>query len=843
MATHGELWAVELEACGLTSTDIGDPEAPPPPPHARASPRVPAQIQPTPASKDSINADLTTRQLPSPLPADIEDTRQPQETASKERALPARPGVEVPFPLHSETQRRQQQPYASSCWPVRVSAAHPLCARLQAIEATYPLPSIPGPSMHASSTERPTSSHSSGTSNAVVNSTDIHVNHAHIGEPLECHSGGPPFSEGGLAPPQFLSLGCQSATADLWPGFCSYSKSSAAPGCSSVEAADGDASHQVSGEAVKNEDDWWLWQAADKDGQSPLGRVQSAVDHRTNQTRPSNARSADTCESRGAPPRGEGMVTQFDSSDRWPSHQVPPPNGMYARLDSVVIHSSGAGGEAACKEEMHVMPPVPLEALPQRLPLDGSQLHGGYTDVIDRENTLSLCGGQMNCDGASFYASSTTSCCSSSPYTSPSSPSASADNEEPSCLHLSREDLVPSRLNGKEGTSWHHQQQQQHQEQPKQQQQQQQQQQFSCMNPATPEVGQEEDYGPWCSAAVVASPSESPAGTLRHPPGPPRRRSRSRSSSSSNSSTGGEDTCVSGGLWRTSLNQSTPRFPGRSFPLSFSRRPLRNLSNKSTKRVGGYQGGHVRIQFDEDNGVDGGFLSIHRSQGKPGARTPRTRKSPQVSFGSGRKSVVSRVDSSMAKMYDRLQQQLEKQEGAVEGVRTPELKLEVEELRKRRLAEPMRQRLLRQYTEHLRRLDAAKAEAFMAEERSDKIRPLLVKVVMAASKLRSLQSSESWREYVGAAVTDVDADLSIFVNNFGEDLTTVEGENEVSSSRAAAGRGICAGFWKRRSVAGAFLALMLLYLVVIAGVVFWLQHTGSTNSAPAPAITRQQRLL
>ncbi|KAL8441997.1 hypothetical protein Emag_006742 [Eimeria magna] len=829
MADHGELWAVEPEGGSLSP--IEDPEAPLPQPHPRSSPRLSAQIHLTTSSKDFINAESTWR-LPSSRPGD-KDSWQSQEPASEDQA-PASFAVEVPphFQMQQKQTPLETEAHGSGFWPVRVSAAHPLCAGPQAVEAAHPLPSSPSPSMHEAFPGRPACSHSSttgrseeagGTSSAFAKSSSSPLNHAHLGDPSRTHSEGSPSSQGGQPPPQFFSLDCHSAAADLWSGFCSHSKGSISDKvCSGVPSAHADVLQVASSKLMKDEDDWW-WQGTDKDAKTRPDQVQSVVDQWTIQTKRPPARSVGTSESRGAPPREEGLVTQFDCSNRWPSHQVSAPGETYVHLDSVVIHTSGGGGGAACGEEMPVRTPMlALEALPQGASLGGSQSDGVYAEVSSgTKNALACCGQSMSADAAS-YASSTTSCCSSSPYTSPSSPAASAEGEEPSGLHISTEELEPC-LDGSEGASW------------------QQQQQLSCLNPAAPEVGQDEDYGPWCSAAVVAPPSDPAAPTVLDQPSPPRRRSRSSSSSSSSSS--GEDSCERVGSWAGSLNQSYPRFTGRAHPLSSSRRRLQNLSSR---KGSGCHGQHVQIQFDEDGGVDGGFLSIQRPHGKSGGRTPHTRRSSQLSVGINGRSSISRVNSSMAKMYDRLQQQLEKQEGGVEGryaaARTPELKLEVEELRKRRLAEPMRQRLLRQYTEHLRRLDSAKAEAVRAEERSDKIRPLLVQVVMAASKLRSLQSSESWREYVGAAVTDVDADLSAFMNNFGEDLSTVEAEEE-GLSGAAAGRGICGGFWKRRSIASAFMALMLFYLVVIAGVVIWLQQTGTNNTAPSPASTKHQPLL
>ncbi|KAL8270590.1 hypothetical protein Esti_005489 [Eimeria stiedai] len=822
MADLGDLWVVELEAGGLIPTDIGDPEAPLPQPHARLSPTLSAQNHQATLSKNFIAAE-STWQLHASRRGDKESWQQ-QEAALKERP-PARLGGEVPTP--SQTQQQQPQleadSHGSNFWPVRVSAAHPVYASPQLVEVRHPLPSSLSPPAHASSTDRPTCNDSSaavkrgeacGTSSAFANSTSSHLTHSG-GVP----SSGLPSSEVRQPPPQFFPFDCPSAAADLWSGCCSYSRASIpGRGLPAVQTAQADPSQSASKETVKNEGDWW-WQLADKDAEAQPGPVRSGVNQWTTQTRPPPASYVGTSGGRGAPPRGEGMVTQFDSSERWPSQQASAPGGVYVHLDSVVVHSSGGRGGAAPSEQMPTMlPMLPLEALRQLAPLSSSQLHGVYEEVSGERKDAPLHCGQLVSGDVASYASSTTSCGSSSPYTSPISPAASAESQEASALHLPREELEP-RLSGNEGASW-------------------QQQQLSCLKPAAPEVevGGEEDYGPWCSAAVVTLSSDPAAATPHHQASPPLRRSRSSSNSN-------EDFCGSDGSWLASFNQSNPLFTGRSYPLSASRRRQQHLCNRRVSRA---HGQHVQMQFDEDEGVDGGFLSIQRPPSKSGVRTPHARRSSLLSFGTGGRRVVSRVNSSIAKMYDRLQQQLEKQEGGVEGrggaVRTPELKLEVEELRKRRLAEPMRQRLLRQYTEHLRKLDAAKAEAVRAEERPDKIRPLLVKVAMAASKLRCLQSSESWREYVGAAVTDVDADLSVFMNNFGVDPSTVEVENE-GISGAAAGNGICGGFWKGGSVAGAFMALMLLYLVVIAGAVFWLQQTGTTNSAFSPPPTKQQSSL
>lgn len=91
----------------------------------------------------------------------------------------------------------------------------------------------------------------------------------------------------------------------------------------------------------------------------------------------------------------------------------------------------------------------------------------------------------------------------------------------------------------------------------------------------------------------------------------------------------------------------------------------------------------------------------------------------------------------------------------------------------------------------------------------------------------------SWREYVGAPVTDVDADLMSFMANFGEDLVSIAAEEDANASTKD---GLCSRFWKRRTVAGVFLALMVLYLVVIAGVVVWLQQAGGNYYAPASSM-------
>lgn len=62
--------------------------------------------------------------------------------------------------------------------------------------------------------------------------------------------------------------------------------------------------------------------------------------------------------------------------------------------------------------------------------------------------------------------------------------------------------------------------------------------------------------------------------------------------------------------------------------------------------------------------------------------------------------------------------------------------------RKARLSEPLRRRLLQQYTNCLRVLDRAKENAAQCEEEPDSLHPRLVQVALAASKLRSLQTSQ-----------------------------------------------------------------------------------------------------
>lgn len=236
--------------------------------------------------------------------------------------------------------------------------------------------------------------------------------------------------------------------------------------------------------------------------------------------------------------------------------------------------------------------------------------------------------------------------------------------------------------------------------------------------------------------------------------------------------------------------------------------------------------GHVCVQFEEDD-MDKGFISIHQRRQRPSAQELPLRKIQQRSAGRG--AYHASVPSSRA--HRRIQEQLSRK-GQRDGSykEACHMKLEMEEgLRKQRLAQPMRQRLLRQYTEHLRKLDAVKAQASRCEEEADKLRPLLTKVALAASKLRALQSSGSWKEYVGAPVTDVDADLTSFMANFGEDFGSTTAEGDLSSST---GSGLCSHFWKRRTVSGIFLALMVLYLVVIGGVFVWLQQAGSNYYAP-----------
>lgn len=87
----------------------------------------------------------------------------------------------------------------------------------------------------------------------------------------------------------------------------------------------------------------------------------------------------------------------------------------------------------------------------------------------------------------------------------------------------------------------------------------------------------------------------------------------------------------------------------------------------------------------------------------------------------------------------------------------------------------------------------------------------------------------SWREYLGASVTDVDADIANFMTSFGEDLANLEANDAAIASK---GSPACSRFWKRRTLAGAFLTLMVLYIVVIGGVFVWL-HQGGPTFAPA----------
>lgn len=242
-----------------------------------------------------------------------------------------------------------------------------------------------------------------------------------------------------------------------------------------------------------------------------------------------------------------------------------------------------------------------------------------------------------------------------------------------------------------------------------------------------------EAFGPWCRANGAKMGQGAPSANIDHSfaSSASSSESSSGSSSGSDSSSGSSSDSSSGS--RLSFAGPQQRRSAESHRQAPRRRPISRGDRSSSETKG-----HVSVHFD-DTALDEGFVRINRH--KPGMRAQAllSRRTQQQLGG----VAASQLTQPGSRVYWQMQKHLFKhgeangdQEGALQA------KLQVEEgLRKQRLAEPMRQRLLRQYTEDLRRLDAAKAEANRCEEQADKLRPLLVKVVLAASKLKTLQSS------------------------------------------------------------------------------------------------------
>ncbi|OEH79256.1 transmembrane protein [Cyclospora cayetanensis] len=236
---------------------------------------------------------------------------------------------------------------------------------------------------------------------------------------------------------------------------------------------------------------------------------------------------------------------------------------------------------------------------------------------------------------------------------------------------------------------------------------------------------------------------------------------------------------------------------------------------------------HFSVRFLVDEDVDSGYLSRPRQRQRPAP----------YAFAIGEEGQTHsrfRVSGRLLRRGVNQEQPGGKAGGRAERVLAKLTESDIAEgQRKQRLAEPMRRRLLLQYTELLRKLDAAKVDAVKNQDAAgDTFQQTLVKVMLAGSKLKALQNSGSWREYMGASVTDVDSDISVFLSNFGTDVSEVASQVDAACSVANASTNCLWTCWKRTGLGGVLASFLVLYLLSIAAVVVWLQlHAETLNRA------------
>ncbi|CDI77812.1 hypothetical protein, conserved [Eimeria acervulina] len=227
--------------------------------------------------------------------------------------------------------------------------------------------------------------------------------------------------------------------------------------------------------------------------------------------------------------------------------------------------------------------------------------------------------------------------------------------------------------------------------------------------------------------------------------------SSSRSSSSSSSSSSDTSDPEKGRLL-VAVHSPKRRFKTAGTPMARRRHFNQKYSSSSSSSSSNSK--HFTVHF-ADGDLDSGLLRLSRATGLNGdvgvsvqcsdsaaSYSSRAQSDDRQFFASSQqKQQQQRVQGSAdSRREGRLQQQLRMQLRASSTAAQAEV--EESSSRKERLKGPMRQRLLRQYTEHLNKLHAAKEEARRAEETPEALQPRLVRVVMEGSKLKALQSSK-----------------------------------------------------------------------------------------------------
>ncbi|CDJ57691.1 hypothetical protein, conserved [Eimeria maxima] len=233
-----------------------------------------------------------------------------------------------------------------------------------------------------------------------------------------------------------------------------------------------------------------------------------------------------------------------------------------------------------------------------------------------------------------------------------------------------------------------------------------------------------------------------------------RRRAIFSSSSSSSSSRSSSDTSDSEkGQPLVTVHSQKRKGKGGGTLIARRRQFNQKYIGSSTTSSGSSK--HFTVHF-EDLGLDCGLLKVGRRQQLAGGRAAvgvsRQCEQANGSRLSGdekdqsnshfvlrsQRPVLERADS---RRHGRLQLQTQAA-GSAGAATATAAEADSSSSRRQRLTEPMRQRLLRQYTQHLNRLHAAKEEARRSEETAEALQPRLVRVVLEGAKLKALQSSK-----------------------------------------------------------------------------------------------------